>query len=147
MKTVKNILTIAVVLVATLFVSTSCDNDNAPSPNDTQCNYQGLTFLDTASNTQTLIPETDLTTDFFATSSNGPEVEIYQTSAPGDMNFVTTVVTQGATGTGTLNINGNNYPVNVTCQRTGGAVGDEMRFDVSASGIEVEFCVVIDVYH
>jgi hypothetical protein len=125
----------------------NCNNDNNPSPNDTQCNYQGFTFLDTNNNTQTVIPETDLTTDFFNTSSNGPEVEIYQTSNPGGFNFTTTVTTLNATGTGTLNYNGNTYTVNVTCQRTGTAVGEEMRYDVTASGLEVEFCVIIDIFH
>lgn len=140
------ILKTATLLLFTMLVF-SCDNDSEPSPNDAQCNYEGFTFLDTSNNTQTVIPESDLTTDFFYTSSNGPEVEIYQTSNPGGFNFVTTVVTQGATGTGTLNYNGNTYSVNVTCQRTGSAVGEEMRFDVTASGLEVEFCVVIDAYH
>ncbi|MGV6846295.1 MAG: hypothetical protein ACWA42_09250 [Lutibacter sp.] len=130
-----------------LIITTSCNNDNNPSPNDTQCNYQGFTFLDTNNNTQMVIPETDLTTDFFNTSSNGLEVEIYQTSNPGDFNFTTTVTTLNATGTGTLNYNGNTYTVNVTCQRTGTAVGEEMRYDVTASGLEVEFCVIIDIFH
>ncbi len=124
----------------------SCDNDDGNADNQTVCNYQGFTYFD-SSNTQTLIPEAELTTDFFNTSSNGPEVEIYKTSAPGDFWFTTTVVTLNGTGTGTLNINGNQHTVNVKCQRTGTAVGEEMRFDLTASGIEAEFCVIIDEFH
>ena len=136
------------VLALTLvFTFSSCDNDNAPYNNDDTCQYQGFTFVDTTTTTQTLIPESDLTTDFFNTSSNGPEVEIYQTSNPGGFNFTTTVVTLNGTGTGTLNFNGNTYTVNVTCQRTGNGVGQEMRFDLTATGLEAEFCVVIDAFH
>jgi len=136
-------------LLALIFTVFACDNDADPSPNDAQCNYQGLTFLDTASNTQTLIPETDLTTGHITAGSNGPEVEVRETANPGNFNFVTTVVTQGASGTGTLNYNGTTYSVNVTCQRgvtgsTGSVVGDEYRFDITASGIEIELCVVQD---
>lgn len=135
-------------LVALLFIAfISCDNDDGNAANQNACNYQGFTYLDTNSNTQTLIPEADLYTDFFNTSSNGPEVEIYETNNPGNFNFTTTVVTLNGTGTGTLNYGGNTYTVNVTCQRTGSAIGDEMRFDVSASGLEAEFCVIIDDFH
>jgi len=136
-------------LLAIIFGIFSCDNDSEPSPNDTQCNYQGLTFLDTSSNTQTLIPETDLTTGHITAGSNGPEVEVYETANPGHFNFTTTVVAEGASGTGALNFNGNSYTVNVTCQRgitgsTGSVVGDEYRFDITASGLEIELCVVQD---
>ncbi len=143
MKTLKTIL-LVLLTISTLL---SCDNDSDPAPNDDICEYQGLTFLDTANSTETLIPESDLTTDFFHSSSNGPEVEIYETSNPGNFNFTTTIVTVGSTGTGILNLNGSTYNVNVTCQRTGSAIGEEMRFDVTTSGIEVEFCVLIDAYH
>jgi hypothetical protein len=96
------------------------------------------------------MPETDLTTDYVTAGSNGPEVEVYETASPGNFNFSTTVVNEGASGTGTLNYNGTTYTVNVTCQRgvtgtTGSVVGDEFRFDITASGIEVELCVVQDV--
>jgi len=142
MKTI--LKTIILLLVITI---TSCDNDDPTTPNLNVCNYTGFTFLDTGNNTQTLIAEADLTTDFFNTSSNGPEVEIYETNNPGNFNFTTTVTTLNGTGTGTLVLNGNTYTVNVICQRTGTAVGDEMRFDLTASGLEAEFCVVIDVFH
>lgn len=125
----------------------NCNNDDDNAPNSDKCNYQGFTFLDTSDNTQTLIPEADLTTDFFYTSSNGPEVEIYNTANPGEFWFVTTVVDENATGTGTLSLGGVNYAVNVTCQRTGNAVGEEMRFDITANGLEAEFCVIIDLHH
>jgi hypothetical protein len=134
-------------LLISFFYFTSCDNDDGNAPNQNICNYQGFTFLDTNNNTTTLIPESDLFTDFFNTSSNGPEVEIYDTNNPGDFNFVTTVTSLNGTGTGTLNYNGNTYTVNVTCQRTGNAIGDEMRFDITASGLEAEFCVIIDDFH
>ena len=134
-------------LSAVIFTLINCDNDNGNAPNETTCNYEGFTFLDTSNNTQTLIPETDLFTDFFNTSSNGPEVEIYETNNPGNFNFTTSVVTLNGTGTGVLNFNGSTYNVNVICQRTGSAIGDEMRFDLTASGLEVEFCVVIDDFH
>ncbi len=142
----KKTATVILFLSAILFLGVSCDNDSDPSPNDNQCNYQGLTFLDTSNNTQTLILETDLTTDFFPNGLGAGvgQVEIYKTANPGQMNFVTGVVTQGATGAGTLMLNGTNYNVTVTCQRAGTTVGDEFRFDVTASGVEAEFCVIID---
>tara|TARA_R110001583_G_scaffold109032_4_gene257706 strand:+ start:2758 stop:3189 length:432 start_codon:yes stop_codon:yes gene_type:complete len=143
MKTLFKTITILCITLSLV----NCNNDTPTTPNLTTCNYQGFTFLDTNNNTQTVIPESDLTTDFFNTSSNGPEVEIYQTSNPGGFNFTTTVTTLNGTGTGTLNYNGNTYTVNVTCQRTGTSVGDELRYDVTASGLEVEFCVIIDVFH
>ncbi len=142
MKTI--LKTIALLLVVTI---TSCDNDDPTTANLNVCNYAGFTFLDTSNNTQTLIAEVDLTTDFFNTSSNGPEVEIYETSNPGNFNFTTSVTTLNGTGTGTLVINGTTYTVNVICQRTGTAIGDEMRFDLTASGLEAEFCVIIDAFH
>ena len=125
----------------------ACDNDDDNAVNEDQCNYQGFTYLDTSNNTQTLFAEADLTTDFYYTSSNGPEVEIYKTDDPGNYNFVTTVVTANATGTGTLTFGGTPYPVNVTCQRAGNAVGEEFRYDITGSGLEAEYCVVIDLYH
>jgi hypothetical protein len=143
MKTIKKTL----LLVLLITVSFSCDNDDGDADNQDTCDYAGFTFLDTQNNTQTLIPESDLTTDFYYTSSNGPEVEIYQTATPGDFWFVTTVVDANGTGTGSLSINNTIYTVNVTCQRTGSAIGEEMRYDITASGLEAEFCVIIDLYH
>ncbi|TYB79716.1 hypothetical protein [Bizionia myxarmorum] len=138
-----------ILLVFTLALF-NCDNDDGDpitSPNEDVCNFQGLTFLDTGDNTQTLIPDSELTTDFFYTSSNGPEVEIYDTANPGDFWFVTEVVEANASGVGRLNIGGTIHNVNVTCQRTGSAVNEEMRFDVTANGLEAEFCVRINEYH
>lgn len=144
-KVLSKILVFALVISgATLYIS--CDNDDNAA-NESVCNYEGFTFLDTNNNNTTLIPETDLFTDFFNTSSNGPEVEIYKISNPGSFNFTTSVVTLNGTGTGTLVLNGNSYTVNVVCQRTGTAVGEEMRFDITASGLEAEFCVIIDNFH
>ena len=149
----KNKLTIMKTTIKTLcllvltLVLFNCDNDDGNADNQDVCNFAGFTFLDTSDNTQTLITEAELTTDFYYTSSNGPEVEIYKTAEPGDFWFVTTVVTENASGTGTLSVDGTIYTVNVTCQRTGSAVGDEMRFDITASGLEAEYCVIIDLYH
>ncbi len=139
----KKILSILFILAVLL----SCDNDADPSPNDTNCNYQGLTFLDTNSNVQTLIPEADLTTTFFP--NNGGTgvggIEINKTSDPGNNWFTTDAVTLNATGTGTIRVNGTTYNVNVLCQRAGTAVGDEFRFDITGGGVEAEFCVIIDI--
>ncbi|TXK73723.1 hypothetical protein FT993_05075 [Mesonia sp. HuA40] len=124
--------------------SVACDNDDGNAPNQNQCAYQGFSYLDTNDNTSIFIPETDLYTDFFISSSNEPEVEIYKTAQPGSFYFLTTTVGLNATGTGTLSLNGNVYNVNVICQRTGNTVGNEMRFDLTANGLEAEFCVIID---
>ncbi|PHR73191.1 MAG: hypothetical protein COA67_03225 [Lutibacter sp.] len=138
MKTIKTVL----LLLLTITLSISCDNDSSPSPNDVACNYQGLTFLDTSNNTQTLIPESDLTTEYFPNSSNGPEVEIY--GGTPFVVFTTIAVTVGATENINLIVNGTSYPVTVTCQRAGTVVGDEFRYDVTANNVEAEYCVVVD---
>lgn len=122
----------------------NCDNDNGNAANETACNYQGFTFLDTNDNTQTLIPETDLVTDFFP-NNGGPgiaAVEIYGGNP--FVVFTTNAVTVGATENINLIINGNTYPVTVTCQRAGTLIGEEFRFDVTANNVEAEYCVVID---
>ncbi|MCF6168938.1 hypothetical protein [Lutibacter sp.] len=139
----KTIFKIATILVITISLF-SCDNDNNPSPNDTQCNYQGLTFLDTSNNTQTLIPEADLTTDFFPNNGGPgiPAVEIYGGNP--FVVFTTNAVTVGATENINIIINGTTYPVTVTCQRAGTQVGEEFRYDVTANNVEAEYCVVID---
>lgn len=132
-------------IVVLLIISiTSCDNDSDPSPNDAACNYQGLTFLDTSDNTQTLIPESDLVTDLFP-NDGGPGIaalEIY--GGTPFVVFTTKAVTVGATENIDLLINGNTYAVTVTCQRAGTAVGDEFRYDVTAFNVEAEYCVLID---
>lgn len=133
-------------LIFLAIITFSCDNDADPSPNDNQCNYEGFTFLDTSNNIQTLIAEADLTTDFFPNNGGPgiPGIEIYETANPGNMNFITDVVTLNASGSGTLQLNGTNYAINVICQRAGTAVGDEFRFDLTSNGVEAEFCVTID---
>jgi len=126
----------------------NCDNDDGNAPNENVCAYQGLTAE--LSGTQTLIPESDLTSGYLTAGSNGPEIEIYQTSNPGNFNFTTTVVNDGATGTGTVNFNGVTYQnIAVECQRgvtgtTGAAVGDEFRFDITDGTLEIELCVIVD---
>jgi len=128
------------------FILFSCDNDDSNASNQNICVYDGLTYLDTNQSNQTLIPISNLTTDYFP--NNGglgiPGIEIYKTDDI-SMVFTTDVVTLNATGFGSLIIN--NSPavtVNVVCQRAGTQVGDEFRFDLTASGLEAEFCVVID---
>lgn len=146
MKLSTTLKTLLILLLTITFFNCSNDDDiNNPPVNANGCTFAGFTFEDMASNTQTLIPEADLTTQYLAASSNGPEVEVYQTNSPGNFNFTTTVVTLNATGTGTLNYNGNTYTVNVICQLAGTNIGDEFRFDITASGLEAELCVVIDV--
>ncbi|AUC81852.1 hypothetical protein [Lacinutrix sp. Bg11-31] len=141
-----------VLLFCIAFTFSNCDNDDdTTTPNVDVCSYQGLTFLDVSSNTQTLIPETDLTTDYLTGGSNGPEIEVYETSNPGNFNFTTTVVDDNTTGISTINYNGNTYlNIATTCQRgvtgtTGAVVGDEFRFDISGNGVEIELCIIVDV--
>ncbi len=147
MKTIKTVLLI--ILTATLFFS--CDNDDGNAPNESQCDYQGLSYVDTSDNTQILIPEANLNTQFFPNASNGPfglpGVEIAGTAPNGDFIFFTTdAITVGAIGTvGEYSVNGviQNGPI-VTCQRAGNTVGEEFRYDLSYGTIESEFCVIID---
>jgi hypothetical protein len=149
MKTIlKNTVTLVLFITAILFIGTSCDNEADSSPNDNQCNYEGLTFLDTGDNTQTLIPESDLTTKIFSNPPNGiPAVEI--TTSTGSsyplIEFRTEAITVGATEVITIWIDANSYNnVTVTCQRAGTLAGDEFRFDIVGGGVEAEFCVVVD---
>ncbi|WP_290700233.1 putative metal-binding motif-containing protein [Lacinutrix sp.] len=142
-------LFLTLVLLVTIF---NCDNDDNTAPNTNVCNFQGLTFDDNSNNVNIAIPESNLTTEFFLASSNGPEVEIFGTAPSGEfVVFVTIAVTNGATETlsstsiGHLLVNGTNHFGTVTCQRSGTVVGDEFRFDVvTTGGIELEYCVVID---
>lgn len=149
MKTIlKNTVIVILFITAVLFIGTSCDNEADPSPNDNQCNYEGLTFLDTGDNTQTLIPESDLTTNIFNNPPNGiPAVEI--TTSTGSsyplIEFRTEAITVGATEVINVLINATQYiNITVTCQRAGTAAGDEFRFDLVSNGAEAEFCVGID---
>ena len=133
-------------LLTILFIFSfyNCDNDDGNAPNQNICNYEGLTYLD--GSTQTLLPETILATEYYP-NNGGPgiaAIEIYKTDDI-SMVFTTSVVTLNATGTGTIIINnGPSTTVNVTCQRAGTQVGDEFRFDLTKSGLEAEFCVIID---
>lgn len=143
MKTIlKNTVTVVLFLASILLIGVSCDNEDAASPNDDQCTYEGLTFLDTNDNTQTLLPETDLTTEYFPNASNGAEVEIY--GGTPFVVFATKAVTVNATENINIIINGTTYPITVTCQRAGTQVGEEFRFDLTANNVEAEYCVVID---
>lgn len=142
MKTNLKIFLPLIILITVLFSGLSCDNDDGNDPNEAQCSYEGLTFVDTSDNTQTLLPESDLTTEYYPNSSNGPEVEIY--GGTPFVVFSTTAVTVGATENINIIVNGTNYPVTVTCQRAGTIVGEEFRFDLVANNVEAEYCVVID---
>ena len=135
----------AILLVITMIaISTSCGPEPEEPQQDDSCDYQGMTYTDTSNNSQTSIPEAELTTELFSSSSS---IEIYKTTDPGSMNFSTNVITDGGTGTGTLNYNGSTINVNVTCQKAGTAVGDEFRYDVTGTNLEVQFCVEIDQVH
>jgi len=130
------------VLTITLF---NCDNDDGNAPNINVCNYQGLTA--DIGGTQTLIPESDLQTDYFPNNTPGvPAVEVWDTTNPGDTFIVTTALTLGAIDTNPqIRIGNVDYTGTVTCQRAGSAVGDELRLDVVLSiGGEAELCVIID---
>ncbi|MBL7559460.1 hypothetical protein JAO71_06530 [Olleya sp. YSTF-M6] len=133
-------------------VCIACNNDddvNNDATNQTQCNYQGFSYLDASNNDQTLIAETELNTQFFPNASNGPYgapgIEIVSNTSTPSLFFVTNVIALNQTGTGYLTLdNGQEQTVTVTCQRAGTAVGDEIRLDVVYGNIEVEFCVIID---
>ena len=143
----KNATTVILFLSAILFIGVSCDNDSDPSPNDNQCNYQGLTYVDNNGNINTQIPESDLTTDYFPNNDGPgqPAVEVWDNTNPGQTFIVTRALTVGAVDNSPeIRINGVNLTGTVTCQRAGNAVGDELRFDVVVGGGEVELCVIID---
>ena len=78
-------------IIASIFSFISCDNDDGNTPNQNTCECQGVTFFDNNDNKE-LIAESDLFTDFFNTSGNEPEVEIYERNNPGNFNFTTTKV-------------------------------------------------------
>ena len=144
----KNILPTIILIVTILFIGSSCDNEDDPSPNDNQCTYQGLTFVDMTNNINTAIPESDLTAHFFTNGAGVGlgQIEINKTTEPSQYFLSTDIVTLNAVGSGVLRIAGTDYPVTVTCQRAGTAVGDEFRFDiVGANGEEAEFCGTIDI--
>jgi len=130
----------------------SCENDddvNNDATNETQCNYQGFSYLDTASNDQTILPESELNTQYFPNASNGPYgapgIEIASFSSSPTLFFTTNVIDLNTTGSGLITIDGGQeQSVTVTCLRAGTAVGDEVRLDVVYGSNEVEFCVIID---
>ncbi len=149
----KNITVLNLFFVTILFMATGCDNDSNPSPNDTECEYAGLTWVDPSNNINTEIPDADLNTQFFPNASNGPYgapgIEIAGTTTNGEfIHFATNVIVEGDTGAGyiTLSSTGQTQTVTVTCQRaTGTQIGDEYRYDVVlSSNAEMEFCVTVD---
>lgn len=142
----KSIQLLSFIFCSLLFCS--CDNDDGNATNQNACNYQGLSYVDSSNNNQTLIPEADLTTDFFPNNGGPgiPAVEIFNSgSSTGFSFFTTSAVTLNATGAGTIGIGGTNYACVVTCQLAGTNVGDDFRFDISIPNVgEAEFCVIID---
>jgi hypothetical protein len=147
MKTLIKNLYVVLVLISIMAIGSSCDNDSSPSPNDNQCNYQGLTYV-INNNINTQIPESDLQTDYFPNNDGPgqPAVEVWDTTSPGSTFVVTRALTVGAIDNNPeIRINGNNLTGVVTCQRAGNAVGDELRLDiVITGGAEAELCVIID---
>jgi len=140
MKTLNILKTVFFLTLVTFF--TSCNNDDDGIT--LTCTTQGL-FYDLGTNPQVFEPEANLTTEFFITSSNGPEVEIYGAGIV----FVTTTVNLNQTGTAFLTIgSGPTETLNVVCLATGLAVGDTMRFAFNGTyngdPIAGEFCVTID---
>jgi len=135
----------ALLLVLTLSLY-NCDNDDGNAPNTNGCTYQGLTA--NISGTVTLIPESELQTDYFPNNDGPgiPAVEVYETTNPGDNFIVTRALTVGAIDSNPqIVINNQSHTGVVTCQLAGSAVGEELRFDiVLSSGEEVELCVIID---
>jgi len=127
----------------------SCDNDdNGNAPNENACTFEGATIEDQNNNTQTVIPESQLQTDFFPNNFGIgiPGVEIFDTSVPGDTFIVTSAVTLGdIDSTPEIRINNVDYTGTVTCQREGSAIGEELRLDVVVDSFgELELCVTID---
>lgn len=133
-------------LLTFMLILFNCDNDDNTAPNLNVCNYQGLTA--NISGTQTLIPEANLTTDYFP-NNDGPgmaAVEVFDNTNPGDTFVVTRALTVGAVDNNPeIRIGNIDYTGVVTCQRTGAVVGEELRFDIVLSnGEEAELCVLID---
>ena len=147
MKLINTIIRLQTILLL-VFTFLSCDNDDGNATNETACNYEGFSYLDTNNNDQTLIAEADLQTQFFPNASNGPfgasGIEISSYVSSPTLFFATNTIAANQTGTGILTIDNVDYDVTVTCQREGNAVGEEIRLDVTYSSIEVEFCVTID---
>jgi len=128
----------------------SCNNDDTNATNISACNYEGFSYYDSNNQDQLILPESELSTQYFPNAGNGPYgapgIEIASFSSSPTIFFTTNVLEENETGIGRIYLNGEVEPqmVAVTCQRTGTAIGDEMRYDVSYGSIEVEFCVIID---
>lgn len=135
----KTIFKILFITVLSLSLS-NCDNDDGNADNQNVCNYQGMSYLDTNDNTQILIPESGLTTDVFLTTINGREWEIFGFTPNGD--FLS--LSWSESGTEEFLFNGDNFPVSISEIRNDNVVGGELRADVSHSGFEIEYCVIID---
>ncbi|MBU2938771.1 hypothetical protein KO494_04365 [Lacinutrix sp. C3R15] len=137
------------ILIISLLFFTSCNNDDGNATNQSNCDYQGFSYLDTSSNDQTILPESELNTQYFPNASNGPYgapgIEIASFTSSPTLFFTTNVIDLNEIGTGLISIDGAELEaVTVTCQRAGTLVGDEVRLDVVYGSIEVEFCVIID---
>ncbi|NRR92986.1 hypothetical protein HSX10_15530 [Winogradskyella undariae] len=145
MKIIKKLSIIAIICLGLV----SCDNDDDNATNIAECNYEGFSYYDANNDDQLILAESELNTQYFPNDSNGPYgasgIEIASFTSSPTIFFTTNVLIENETGIGWISVNGNpDQLVTVTCQRTGSAVGDEMRYDVTYGSIEVEFCVVID---
>ncbi len=134
------------VLLLTIFIA--CDNENGNTQNEDTCENAGLSYVDTSNNETVYIDDLTLSTQFFPNASNGPYgapgVEITD-SQNFSVTFITNVIDENQSGTGFIILNqGTPMTVNVTCQRAGTAIGDELRYDVTTNGYEFEYCVKID---
>lgn len=146
MKNIKIIL-LALSLIALSSIS-SCQKDDT-SQNQYQCNYSGLTFVDTDQNIHTPIPEVELETELFLNSAGGtPTIEIIHKNNPGQTGMLTKATTVGAIdATSTIGFNGTFYTCTITCLREATAVGEDYQFKIvipSLSNAEAELCVVLD---
>ena len=133
-------------ILCTLF---SCDNDDGNAANETMCNFQGLSYLDSTNSEEILVSDTDIKTQFFPNAANGPfgepGFEIVSNTANTSFFFTTNAIVLNQTGIGRFILNnGAEQLATVTCQRAGNMVGDEVRLDVTVGPIEMEFCVSID---
>jgi len=145
MNTIKKISLVVIVLFGVM----SCNNDDGAATNQDDCNYQGFSYLDNNNNDQTLLPESELNTQYFPNASNGPYgapgIEIASYTSSPTLFFTTNVIDLNISGIGRITIDGGEEEiVTVTCQRAGTTIGDEVRYDVAYGNIEVEFCVIID---
>lgn len=145
MKIVKKSIPVLLLMFAVLLIGSGCPSSSS-NPGPADCDFEGVTLTESNGNV-TMIPETDLNTQFFPNAANGPNgapgIEIVE-NIDFTMFFITNVITDGAEGSGNLNFNNVDYAVWVSCELEGDSVGEEMRYIFTSSDVNGEFCVVID---